>query len=44
MSVDAMRDFLRGRYGASWMSKVDKMSDAQVIAVYHRIISRKKEN
>lgn len=39
MSTDQMRDVLKKQYGGSykWVSRVTKMSEAQVIAVYKRM-------
>lgn len=38
-----MRDKLRKAYGgsAAWVTKVDRMSDCQVIAVYNSLNERK---
>lgn len=40
MSIQQMRTALKERYywGLGWCSKVDKMSDAQVIAIYKRML------
>ena len=42
MSVQQMRDKLKERYhwSMSWSLKVDDMSDAQVIAVYYRLLRK----
>lgn len=39
-SVSIKRASLRTLYGPEWAAKVDKMSDAQIIAIYFRF-SRK---
>ena len=45
MTVVQMRRFIEKEYeGEKWRKKVSKMSDNQVIAVYHRIIKNKKVN
>lgn len=43
MTVAQMRAKLRTAYGAApaWVSKVDRMSDGQVIAVYNKLNERK---
>jgi hypothetical protein len=38
-----MRAHLKQYYGPQWGNKVNKMSDAQVIAIYNRLINRKKK-
>lgn len=42
MSVGAMRDALKNktryRYSEKWESKVNRMPDSQVIAVYYRLL------
>ena len=40
MSVEAMRAVLKSQYGGAykWINRVNKMSDAQVIAVYKRML------
>ena len=40
MSVDAMRAVLKKQYNGvyKWVNRVNSMSDAQVIAVYKRMI------
>lgn len=52
-SIETMRGVIRLAYsGLSWKTKVDRMSDDQVCAVYHRFsctgkldeISRKKKS
>lgn len=42
MSVDAMRAVLKTQYKGAykWVNKVNKMPDAQVIAIYKRMQSR----
>lgn len=39
MSVEAMRAVLKKQYGGAykWVNRVNKMSEAQVIAVYQRM-------
>lgn len=39
MSVDAMRAVLKKQYNGAykWVNRVNKMSEAQVIAVYRRM-------
>ena len=38
MSVEKMRGEIRLAYpGVAWTARVDRMSDEQVIAVYHRL-------
>lgn len=39
MSVETMRAVLKKQYGGSykWVNRVDKMSEAQVIAIYRRM-------
>ena len=42
MSVQQMRKYVSDAYpGDRWKAKVKKMSDNQIIAVYHRIISNR---
>lgn len=43
MTVAQMRAKLRTAYGGApaWVSKVDRMSDGQVIAVYNKLNERK---
>lgn len=43
MTVAQMRAKLRTAYGVApaWVSKVDRMSDGQVIAVYNKLNERK---
>ena len=40
MSVEQMRAVLRKQYHSAWrwVNRVNSMSDAQVIAVYHRML------
>lgn len=40
MAVTQMRQILKQQYGgaAKWISRVDKMSDSQVIAIYYRML------
>lgn len=40
MDVYHMREHIRTAfpYGENWKLKVDKMSESQVIAVYHRMV------
>lgn len=40
MSVEQMRAILKRQYNGAfkWVNRVNKMSDAQVIAVYHRML------
>lgn len=40
MSVDQMRAILKRQYNGAykWVNRVNKMSDAQVAAVYHRML------
>lgn len=40
MSVEQMRAILRRQYNGAykWVNRVNKMSDAQVVAVYHRML------
>lgn len=40
MSVEQMRAILRKQYHSAWkwVNRVNRMSDAQVIAVYHRML------
>ena len=41
MNVLCMRQVLKDQYPSEkWRTKVSKMSDSQVIAVYHRIANR----
>lgn len=43
MSIEQMRKAIKEAYpGADWPSKVDKMSDRQVFAVYDRLRTDKK--
>lgn len=43
--VSTKREALKGAYsGAGWASKVQKMDDAQVIAVYLRLKAQGKVN
>lgn len=44
MSVEQMRAILKRQYNGSfkWVNKVNKMSDAQVIAIYHRMLYAKQ--
>lgn len=45
MSIQQMREWLSYHCtykGTRWVQKVAKMSDAQVIAVYHRLVNIKK--
>lgn len=39
-SVAIKRATLRSLYGPQWQSKVDKMSDAQVIAVFMKFANK----
>ena len=45
MSITAMRNYLKSypKYKKSpkWLTKVDNMSDNQVIAVYYSLVNRK---
>lgn len=40
MSVEQMRAVLKRQYNGAmkWVNRVNKMSDAQVVAVYHRML------
>lgn len=40
MRVDQMRAILKRQYNGAykWVNKVNKMSDDQVVAVYHRML------
>lgn len=40
MSVEQMRAILKRQYKGAykWVNRVNKMSDAQVVAVYHRML------
>ena len=40
MSVEQMRAILKKQYSGAykWVNRVNKMSDAQVIAVYYRML------
>jgi hypothetical protein len=40
MSVEQMRAILKRQYNGAykWVNRVNKMSDAQVVAVYHRML------
>ena len=40
MSVEQMRAILKKQYkgACKWVNKVNKMSDNQVIAIYHRML------
>lgn len=40
MTVEYMRATLKRQYKGAykWVNKVNKMSDAQVVAVYHRML------
>lgn len=40
MSIDQMRAILKCQYKGAykWVNRVNKMSDAQVIAIYHRML------
>lgn len=40
MSVDQMRAILKRQYNGAkrWVNRVNKMSDDQVIAIYHRML------
>ena len=43
MSIEQMRGEIRLAYpGVAWTARVDRMSDQQVIAVYHRLSSTGK--
>lgn len=42
MTPDQMRRAIRTVYGMQWRAKVDKMSDAQVVAVYLKFKSQNK--
>lgn len=48
MSVELMRDYLINKtkyaHSISWKEKVERMSDAQVIAVYMRLLSESERN
>ena len=41
MSVEQMRDVLKRQYKGAykWVNRVNKMGDAQVVAVYHRMLN-----
>ena len=41
MSVEQMRAVLKKQYSGAykWVNRVNKMSDAQVIAVYYRMLN-----
>ena len=41
MSVEQMRAVLKQQYSGAykWVNRVNKMSDAQVIAVYYRMLN-----
>lgn len=41
MSVEAMRAVLRGQYNGAykWITRVNNMSDSQVVAVYYRMLN-----
>ena len=40
MSVETMRAVLKKQYGGAykWVNRVNKMSEAQVVAVYYRML------
>lgn len=40
MSIDAMRAVLKKQYNSSyrWVTRVNSMSDSQVVAVYRRML------
>lgn len=40
MSVEQMRAILKRQYNGAykWVNRVNKMSDTQVVAVYHRML------
>lgn len=43
MSIEQMREKVAGAYfGPDWDARVRKMSDAQIAAVYQRLLSAKK--
>lgn len=45
MSINQMREYLYSAYpGKAWKTKVDKMVDGQVIAVYYSLIKRPKNH
>lgn len=41
MSVEAMRAVLKKQYNGAykWITRVDSMSDGQVVAVYYRMLN-----
>lgn len=41
MSVEAMRGILKCQYGGAykWITRVNNMSDGQVVAVYYRMLN-----
>ena len=45
MGISEMRKFIISRYpdSESWKTKVSKMPDNQVVAIYHNMIKRKQE-
>lgn len=43
MNIQYMRNYLKQQYpGPNWATKVDKMTDKQVYAIYMRIINKEK--
>lgn len=45
MNVANMRTYVSNAYeGDEWKTKVSKMSDGQVIAIYHSLLGRKKKH
>jgi hypothetical protein len=45
MSIACMRDYVTKQYpGKKWEQKVTKMADKQVMAIYHNLLNRRKEN
>lgn len=41
MTIEQMREYLKGRYSPQFNEKLKKMPDDQVIAIYYRTINRK---
>ena len=43
MQVSQMKDWVKSAYpGPNWKTKVDKMPDAQIVALYNSLIKQKK--
>lgn len=43
MSIEQMRGYVINKYpGPGWRGKVAKMSDNQIIALYHRFVNERK--